>query len=424
MVGLAATTPGRLSVITAGLVALTMAAGAASVLALQDKTATLDELSMRSAPLRIAAQQVYRSLSDADATAASAFLSGGTEPAPARARYLDDIAQAEAALSTATEQSGAATSREDSLLRLATQLPVYSGLVETARTYNRQGLPVGAAYLREASGLMRAELLPAAERLYTAQTVQVISGQDRAASFPVIAGLLGLLALVALLATQRYLSRRTNRTFNIGLVLATCAAFASLAWLINTELNVAQHVHASSRDGSAQIDVLAQARIATLEARGDETLTLVARGNGQGYQQDFKDKITRLAGSDGSGGLLGQARSLATSPSVRTTVDSSVAQATAWKAAHDHVRELDDTGQYNEAVNAATGADAASAATVFGQLDGSLARAIDQTTAGFDQEVDKARGRLSGVVAAVVALTLAMAAGSAVGLWQRLREYL
>src|SRR4030081_3382960 len=77
MVGLAATTPGRLGMITAGLVALTMAAGAASVLAVQDTAATLDELSTRSAPLSIAAQQVYRSLSDADATAASAFLSGG-----------------------------------------------------------------------------------------------------------------------------------------------------------------------------------------------------------------------------------------------------------------------------------------------------------------------------------------------------------
>ena len=63
--------------ITAGLVALTMAAGAASVLAVQDTAATLDELSTRSAPLSIAAQQVYRSLSDADATAAQASSAGG-----------------------------------------------------------------------------------------------------------------------------------------------------------------------------------------------------------------------------------------------------------------------------------------------------------------------------------------------------------
>jgi hypothetical protein len=230
--------------------------------------------------------------------------------------------------------------------------------------------------------------------------------------------------MAALLVTQRYLSRRTNRTLNIGLVLATCAAFASLAWVIYTELGVTQHVDASRRDGSTQVDVLARARIDTLGARGDETLTLVARGNGQRYQQDFTAVITRLAGSDGSGGLLGQARSLATNPNVRATVDDAVAEATAWKAAHDHVRELDDTGQYNEAVKAAIGADSASAATVFGQLDGSLARAIEATTAGFDQEVDKARGRLSGDVAAVVAMTLAMAACCAVGLWQRLREYL
>jgi len=33
--------------------------------------------------------------------------------------------------------------------------PIYAGEIETARADNRQGFPLGAAYLREASGLMR-----------------------------------------------------------------------------------------------------------------------------------------------------------------------------------------------------------------------------------------------------------------------------
>lgn len=45
-------------------------------------------------PLSLDGQQIYRALSDADATAASAFLSGGLEPAAARRRYLTDIAAA------------------------------------------------------------------------------------------------------------------------------------------------------------------------------------------------------------------------------------------------------------------------------------------------------------------------------------------
>ena len=52
---------------------------------------------------------------------------------------------------------------------LATQLPVYTGLVEAARANNRQGFPVGAAYLRRASDLMRTTLLNAAEDVYTVE---------------------------------------------------------------------------------------------------------------------------------------------------------------------------------------------------------------------------------------------------------------
>jgi len=46
-------------------------------------------------------------------------------------------------------------------------VPVYAGLVETARTADRQGLTYGAASLREASSFLRTTLLPAAPVSYT-----------------------------------------------------------------------------------------------------------------------------------------------------------------------------------------------------------------------------------------------------------------
>src|ERR1700746_2266886 len=45
-------------------------------------------------PLSLDAEQINPSLSDADATAASAFLAGGLEPAQARQRYQADITEA------------------------------------------------------------------------------------------------------------------------------------------------------------------------------------------------------------------------------------------------------------------------------------------------------------------------------------------
>ena len=50
--------------------------------------------------------------------------------------------------------------------RLGSELPIYADLVEAARTNSRLELLVGAAYLRDASELMRTEILPAATAIY------------------------------------------------------------------------------------------------------------------------------------------------------------------------------------------------------------------------------------------------------------------
>ena len=105
-----------------------------------------------SEPVSLDGQQIYRALSDADATAATAFLSGGLEPIAARHRYQADIAQAASRLEAATAIAGHSAAARG-LAALSAALPVYAGEVETARADNRLGLPLGAAYLREAASL-------------------------------------------------------------------------------------------------------------------------------------------------------------------------------------------------------------------------------------------------------------------------------
>ncbi|MFC7618153.1 hypothetical protein ACFQV2_36965 [Actinokineospora soli] len=136
-----ATTPGRLSVAAVALVVLTTLTGVFAAITLQDKKNTLSDLVAHREPLAAAAQLIFRSLSDADATAASAFLSGGAEPEALRQRYEFDIAQAGAALGKASSDVGADSLAAQQVDVLSRQLPVYTGLVETARANNRQGFP-------------------------------------------------------------------------------------------------------------------------------------------------------------------------------------------------------------------------------------------------------------------------------------------
>jgi hypothetical protein len=416
---LARTTPGILGVLALLVVAVGLLAGVFSAVNVQRRAQALDDLAARSGPLSVAAQEIYRSLSDADATASGAFLAGGLEPPEVRQRYESDIAQAGNALAiaVAAHEPGDVIAPDSPLGTLSRQLPVYTGVVEMARANNRQGLPLGVAYQREASALMSGKLLPAAQRLYGDEVGQVSADQDRAGSFPILEILLGLLVIGVLVVAQVYVRRHTNRVFNVGLVAATVAAVISLLWVMIATLGVISNVDDSRLKGSAQVDTLAQARIATLQARTDETLTLVARGTGKAYQEDYGKVKGRLTG------LLDSALASATDPAVRAEVESARANSNAWFGAHDNVRKADDNGDYASAVRLAIEPVPEGAGTAFDKLDKDLHEAIDATRRSFTVEIEDANDDLAGTVVVVALLAIVVAAGATAGIWQRLKEY-
>src|SRR5712691_10679793 len=217
--------PGRLRVLMVGLVVLSLVWGAFAAWAVDQRASGAGDVVSISEPLSLDGQQIYRALSDADATAASAFLSGGLEPQAARQRYLADIAAAAARLEDATAIPSHSLAAQD-LATLSAGLPVYTGEVETARADNRLGLPLGAAYLREASGLMRGRLLPAARNISAEAGGQLLTANGRATGLP-LAVILLVIAIVmgyVLLRAQRWLFRHTHRRLNFGLVIASVAA--------------------------------------------------------------------------------------------------------------------------------------------------------------------------------------------------------
>ncbi len=420
----AATTPGRLSVIAIGLVLLSLIAGLVGTLAVQGKKDTINGLIDHREPLAAAAQQVYRSLSDADATAASSFLSIGTEPLPMRQRYDRDIAEAGAALAKAASDSSGVDDAANQINILGQQIPVYTGLVETARTYNRQGFPVGASYLREASELMRAKILPAAQDLYRIDTERLAEEQDDATGFPWLTTALVLALIAALVVTQVHLTRKTNRLLNVGLVVATVSVVVALLWGAVALVIQGSLVGSGEDDGSHQVDVLVRARIAALQARADETLTLVARGDGAAYEKDFVEVAAQLGGPDGQGGLLGEAKGLAAGGSAADKIDAAIREAAVWFKAHGEVRRQDDDGSYQDAVDTAIRDDKQNgAAGAFLRLDENLVAAINVGRQQFLDDTRAAERSLTLLAPGVAVLSLIAAAGVAMGIRERLREY-
>ncbi|ONI73121.1 hypothetical protein ALI144C_45055 [Actinosynnema sp. ALI-1.44] len=420
----ARTTPGRLGIIASALVALSVLTGLFAALALQSKQDTISGLTDHREPLSAAAQQIYRSLSDADATASSAFLSGGSEPAALRERYEIDMAQAGAALAKAASDVGGIAGAEKQVDTLGQQLPVYAGLIETARTNNRFGLPIGAAYLREASTLMRAKLLPAAQELYRIDIGRLTDEQDDAASLPWLTVALTLVLLGSLIATQVYLTRKTNRLINTGLLVSTVAVGIGLVWGVAAGWVSAAAVGSARDDGSQQVDVLVQARIVALKCRADETLTLVARGDGTAYEKEWQELAPTISGKgENDKDLLAKARASASDPAISQQVRGAIDNAQAWQEAHRKLRELDDTGQYDQAVSMALGDDDKDAASAFNKLDENLSNAIQKGREKFVESTSSAQNALTGLVPGVAVLALIGAGGALVGIRQRLREY-
>ncbi|MCE6997516.1 hypothetical protein LZG04_22345 [Saccharothrix sp. S26] len=410
--GLARSTPGRLSLLALLLIVVGLLVGAVTAASVQRRSGALEALADRSEPLAFAAQEVYRAMADADATASSAFLSGGVESAALRSRYEADVAKAAAALSAATTEITRSPELTEALSTLSGQLPVYTGLIETARVHNRQGNPVGAAYLREASTLMRTHLLPAARELYGVETGNVVRDLEDAGSLPWLESLLGAATLAVLVFAQRYLTRRTNRVLNPGLVVATALTAISLLWVLAGSL-VAVYNASESKNEATLVDLLARARIATLTARGDETLTLVARGSGATYEAEYAEADEVLDD------LLGRARAMNPTPPVVAAVEHHAR----WQDAHRRVRQADEVGDYTAAVALALGQDPRGSAAAFDALDSDLVEAIGAARAELTDAIGRARAGLRGVVPAVVVLALLAASTSTFGLWQRLKEY-
>ncbi|MET9367922.1 hypothetical protein ABZY00_08705 [Streptomyces griseoflavus] len=421
----ATTEPGRLRVIGAVLAALVLAFGAVTAWQMTDRAAAADDVLTSSQPLTSDAADIYRSLADANTAASSGFLAGGQETAASRDRYEKDIRTAAAKLVNAAANSEPGSSSAKTIAELNRLLPEYKGLVERARTYNRQGYPVGGAYLRYANEKMQQEMLPAAEELYTTENQRLRSDYADATPYPWPAIALGVLALAALAWAQRRNYLRTNRVLNHGLVAATTTAAVVLLWLTAGHTLARSHLNDSYDHGVRSLNVLHDARIASLKARGNENLTLVARGaetkkvgeeTFDAYDYDFGRDIDALAKG------LARAERLADDDSGAKPVTSAVSDMTEWKKRHVAAREQDENGNYQQALDMVIGAEGATG-ECFDSVDKNLAAALAHEETEFKQAAGDGRDALTGLPLGAAACAVLGAAGALLGIGRRLSEY-
>ena len=412
---------GRLASLAAATLALVLLAGVLALVATLRTQAASEDVVARSGPLTAATQELYRALSDADASAGQGFLLGAGEPDSLRLRYQTDLAAAGRALAVVGSASGQDVVAGP-VATLTTGVPVYAGLVETARTADRQGLTYGAAYLREASSFLRTTLLPAAQEAYDAQAATLAEDQAVAdGGTPTVLALVAVVAaLVAVWLLHRRIARTTKRRLTPGVALAGGAVGLLLVWGV-IALGVCAALTASARDdGSVPNRELVAARFAVLQSRSDEVLTLVARSSGGDYEQDY---VRRSIGLYGWQGLLDRARDEAGSGPVADDATTAATVGRRGIVVHELVRSLDVSGDYDEAVALALSTAPDGGQGTAGQVQDALDRAVTTTADTAASDAATADSATTLLAVGVVLLTLVAAGGLVAGVWPRLQEY-
>ncbi len=160
--------------------------------------------------------------------------------------------------------------------------------IEQARANNRQALPIGAQYLKNASADLRADALPALTNLVEANNDRVAEEFDNAGNAAWWLAISGLLALTILVLALVWLARRTRRYVNVPLAAGAVVVLVTLLIGVVGLVGVGNKVD-TVRDGvyAATLST-AQARIAGFDAKSNESLGLIARGSGAAFETAWK----------------------------------------------------------------------------------------------------------------------------------------
>ncbi|WP_296107011.1 hypothetical protein [uncultured Corynebacterium sp.] len=426
------TSPGRLTAMTTILVVAIVAAGGALTYASSTRQDQLNNLVKNTEPLSNAAQRLYGSLSVADSTATIGFLEGGVGSQSEDERYTTAIQTA----STALVEAGAGANSDDhevlQLLAVVNQrLPIYTGLIAQARTNNREGNPIGASYLTEASAIMQNSIIPAASRLYTI-TSDRVRHQARSLTRPMWFPASGLLAAIILLViAQLWLAALTNRRLNGGMLFATVAMTIALFWLAISSIVIIAVGNADFNRASDPLQELTASRISAQKARTDEALMLVRRSADQSSADfsttvsDIQKTLTRLKDD----GTLDDADDQNTDKSSDTkpsdALDDAIVAANSWKVSHQELANRIGRGDYSGAVNIAVGRDESTlnSERQFIQLDHSLRTLIQDTRSNLRTYLENSQDTSQNITRAVLILSVLSVVGVLIGVRPRMQEY-
>ncbi|TQF02866.1 hypothetical protein E6W39_12100 [Kitasatospora acidiphila] len=432
---------------------------------LSDARDGIDDIGHRDAPQAVRTADLYFALSDMDAQVANLLLLGA-DPGYATQRqqtletYDQRRTQADGDLQKAAEASADDPNGQRAVQTVLDQLGQYEALVARARLLEDQAhAPAGqpsadalAAY-RQATDLLRQQLLPAADQV-TAASAATVDRTYTAQRSAITGGwwwilITMALALAALVLLQRLLSVRFHRIINPPLAAVTLLAVLAAAAGLTLASGAEDHLIVAKSNAYDSVIALSRARAVAYDMNADESRYLTDPARAAAYQQSFLDKSQSIARLDGAtidtydaklaqaadqhradhrtvpfGGYLGTELDNITFPGEQDAAERLLTTFQQYEKDDRTIRSLRNQGKLKDAVTFDTGTAAGQSDADFAQLSHALddVLAINQHALG--QAVTDADDDLGLGVALTGGLTLAAAlALTVLGVRPRLREF-
>ena len=439
-----ATTPGKLVAMMLVLTLALLAAGMAMSSSMAKRQDSLDTLVTATEPMSNSAHLLFTSLSQADTVATTGFVQPGMLTKEERILYLASLDQAVTASNDVYRGSVEAANAQDSeeILNLVSSIqrhiPVYSALMERALVNQRMGNPVGVAYMSEASGIMREQMLDDADRLYTLTQRQVAREMARL-SAPQFVPLSGLFAaLIFLIAAQWWLWRTFRRRLNKGFLVATASMLVAVLWVSVSNLQLWQSGFVGFTRAAEPWEQLTAARIDAQEARTDETFALLRRQSVAQSSRSFDSTHEKIVDAlQATNVVLAQHSERNSSEATRETerlITSAHVALAKWQDNHTALLSAIDNGQYQEAVVLLTGQEPGDegdetragevGATAYRQLDADLQELIAISRVSTREYITASLDATRLVSGAVALLSLLAVLCIWIGIRHRIAEYL
>jgi hypothetical protein len=307
------TVPGRIRAWAAAAVVALVVLFALATMAIGDARDGLYVVGKGAGRQVVATADLYYALSDMDTQVANMLLIGeerlGGGREQAMARYEQSRANASEALLQAADLADDDTERATvrSLLNKLGEYERRAGqaLLLDDRADHPAGPPSDPEVLRlyrEATNLMRLELLPQAYNLTLDNGVIVRRGYEEqhaaVQTGRVAVAIAGLVTLVLLVGLQVYLARRFRRILNPALLAATIVVTVLVGLVMGLLDREAANLRTAKEDGFNSVLALARARAISNSLHGDQSRYLLDPAGADTYEQVYLDKSQRVLHTD------------------------------------------------------------------------------------------------------------------------------